>query len=59
MARHYNIYYLFLEDKEQNPMREEKALEIQKNIENFYKKIKPPWDVDPPISRREENPGGP
>lgn len=59
MARHYNIYYLFQEDKERNPMREEKALEIQKNIENFYKKIKPPWPVEPPISRREETPGDP
>lgn len=42
MEQHYNLYYLFLEDKTQNPMREEKVMEIRKNIENFYKKIKPP-----------------
>lgn len=42
MAEHYNLYYLFLEDKARHPMPEEKMLQIQKNIEKIYEKIKPP-----------------
>lgn len=42
MEKHYNLYYLLQEDKRAHPLSEEKKAEIQKNIENFLKKIKPP-----------------
>lgn len=42
MTQHYNLFYLFLEDKAKNPLSPEKKKEIQKNLENFFKKIKPP-----------------
>lgn len=42
MQKHYNLYYLFLEDREQNPMSVDRNLEIRKNVEIFYKEMKPP-----------------
>lgn len=42
MKEHYNIYYLFLEDRAKNPVPDDRNEAIRKNIENFYKKIKPP-----------------
>lgn len=51
MADHYNLYYILLEDKAQNPMPEQRARKIRKNIEKFYKKIKPPWKLDAPKNR--------
>ena len=42
MDKHQNLYYLFAADKAKNPMPEQKKEEIRKNLENFYKKIKPP-----------------
>ena len=39
---HYNLYYLFLEDKQKNPMPEARVLEIRKNLEKFLENIKPP-----------------
>lgn len=42
MQKHYNIYYLFLEDKEKKNLPEDRNTLIQKDIEDFYKKIKPP-----------------
>ena len=42
MAQHYNLYYLFAEDKQKHPMPEEKVLEIRKNIEKYLENIKPP-----------------
>lgn len=42
MAEHYNLYYLFAQDKARHPMPEDKKEEIRKNIEIFYQKIKPP-----------------
>lgn len=55
MVRHYNLYYLFLEDRERNPMVEHRKKEIQKNLEKFYKKIKPPPKSKPPTIRTQEN----
>ena len=42
MNGHYNLYYLFLEDKRKHPMPEHKVQAIRKNIEKFFEKIKPP-----------------
>jgi hypothetical protein len=47
LKEHSNLYYLLLEDMERNPLPEQKKMEIQKNIEKFYKKIKPPWNSQP------------
>jgi len=50
VKNHYNLYYLFLEDKEKHPMSDRGNQAIRKNVENFYKKIKPPWNSQPLIS---------
>jgi len=42
LPEHYNLYYLFLEDKLKHPLPVEKFSEIQKNLEKFFKKINPP-----------------
>ncbi len=42
MKAHYNLYYLFLEDKEKNPLSAQQIEAIQKKIEKYLKKIKPP-----------------
>ena len=42
MTWHYNLYYLFLEDKAKHPLPPEKKAEIQKNLEKFFENIKPP-----------------
>ena len=42
LESHYNLYYIFREDKQAHPLSEAKKQEIQKNIENFLRKIKPP-----------------
>ena len=42
MQKHYNIYYLFLDDKEKHPIPKDTKEQILKNIEKFYQKIKPP-----------------
>lgn len=47
MKAHYNLYYIFLEDMRQHPMPEERNVEIRKNIEIIYRKIKPPWKSSP------------
>lgn len=39
MTRHANLYFLFLEDREANPIRAEKNETIRRNIENFYKSL--------------------
>lgn len=52
MADHYNLYYLFLEDKAQHPISEVANSEIQKNIEIIYEKIKPPW-ISKPLTNAE------
>ena len=42
MKEHYNLYYLFLEDKLKNPMPEKRRLEMRSALEKFYKSLKPP-----------------
>ncbi len=42
MKKHFNLYYLFLEDKLLSPISIEKSLKIRKKVEEFYKMIKPP-----------------
>lgn len=42
VSGHYNLYYLFLEDKQKHPLPEHRANTIRKNIEKFFKNIKPP-----------------
>lgn len=39
---HYNIYYLFLEDQKKHPLSEQVREAIRKNIEKYFKKLKPP-----------------
>lgn len=36
MTEHANLYFLFLEDREANPIRTEKDQEIRKNIKKFF-----------------------
>lgn len=50
MGKHNNLYYLLMEDQQQNLIDLQAKEKIKKNIENFYKEIKPPWKVNPPIS---------
>ena len=54
MAEHYNLYYLLLEDREKNPMPEQKAMAIQKNLEKFFKNINPPEQAIPLIITKAE-----
>lgn len=54
VQNHYNLYYLFLEDKLQNHMEEKARDEIQKNLENLYKKIKPGEKTKPLNSIRKK-----
>lgn len=54
MAKHSNLYYLFLEDQQKNLMPVDTQKKIQKNIEEFYKTIKPPWETTPPEIIRED-----
>ena len=42
MEKHYNIYYLFLEDRERNILPERRYEEIRQVLEAFYGKSKPP-----------------
>ena len=42
MKEHYNIYYLFLEDKEKHPLPIQHSEAIRKNVEKIFEKIKPP-----------------
>lgn len=48
MAKHYNLYYLFLEDMPKHPLSEERSQQIRQNIENFYRQEKPPDKAKPP-----------
>lgn len=40
MKRHYNLYYLFLEDKLRNPMSEERRQAIRRILEDFFRAIR-------------------
>lgn len=55
MAKHNNLYYLLLEDQQKNPLDKKASERIQKNIENFYREIKPPWNPSPPNSIKEKS----
>lgn len=55
MAKHYNLYYLFLEDQARHPMPEQEKIRVQKNLEEFFKKLKPPPVSNPPNNRTQEN----
>ena len=57
MAKHYNLYYLLLEDQQKNPMDAVSKEKIQKNIEKYYREIKPPGKSKPPNNRGNEDPG--
>jgi hypothetical protein len=39
VTRHANLYFLFLEDREANPIRSDKNESIRRNVENFYKTL--------------------
>lgn len=39
MTRHANLYFLFLEDREANPIRSDKNEIIRQTVENFYKAL--------------------
>ena len=54
MDKHKNLYYIFLEDQQRNPMDQEAKERIQKNIEKIYQKIKPPWKPNPPNISKEK-----
>ena len=41
MPKHFNLYYLLLEDAKRRSIPESKSKEIRKNILLLYKKIKP------------------
>ena len=56
MKDHYNLYYIFLEDMQRHPMSEKRNAEIRKNLDNFYRKIKPPWEDKPPNIIGDESP---
>lgn len=57
MSDHANLFYLFQEDMQRYPLPEEKDFCIRKNLEKFYKKIKPPWISLPPntVSKEPKN----
>lgn len=42
MKKHYNLYYLFLEDMQQYPLSEQRSIEILKEITESCEKTKPP-----------------
>lgn len=42
VKEHYNLYYLLLEDQENHPLPAHRREAIQKIIEKFFEKIKPP-----------------
>ena len=56
MDGHYNLYYLFLDDKQKNPMPEQKMMDIRKKLEKFFKNVKPPAITKPPITTKGDVP---
>ena len=48
MREHYNLYYIFLEDKLKHPMPEEKRIEIWENIKKMLAEDEPDLNVHPP-----------
>ena len=56
MKKHYNLYYLYLEDKEKHSLPVQQSEVIRKNIEKFFGEIKPPWKSLPLISSEQKKP---
>lgn len=56
MDGHYNIYYLFLEDKQKHPMPEQPVTDIRKNLKKIFKNLKPPESSKPLIITTGEPP---
>ena len=54
MKKHYNLYYLYIEDKEKQSLPVQQSEGIRKNIEKFFGEIKPPWKSLPLISSEQE-----
>ena len=48
LHEHYNLYYIFLEDKLENRMPEDKRQAIRKKLLKKLKKIKPNENLKPP-----------
>lgn len=48
MKEHYNLYYLFLEDKLQNPMPEGQRIITRKKIQKLFQKNKTDSRNHPP-----------
>lgn len=46
MPQHYNLYYLFLEDRAKHPIPPESDIRIRKNLEEFYRHLIPPGVAD-------------
>ena len=42
MKEHYNLYYLFYEDKQRHPMPIDRKEKILKKLQEIFKNIKPP-----------------
>ena len=42
MKKHFNLYYIFLEDKLRNSMSEERRQAIRRILENFFRAIRAP-----------------
>ena len=42
MKKHFNLYYIFLEDKLRNPMPEDRRKAIRQILENFFRAIRAP-----------------
>jgi len=48
MREHFNLYYLFLEDKLRNPMPEEKSKRVRNNLHRCFAKNKTDSKKHPP-----------
>ena len=44
MKPHFNLYYIFLEDKLRNAMSQERMREIRRILEDFFRAIRIPFD---------------
>jgi len=54
IMKRYVLYYLFLEDKQKNPMSEEKQQMIRKKIQKICQKHKTNSFVDPSYVMKEK-----
>lgn len=42
MEKRYNLYYLFLEDKEKHPMPDDQKEKILNTLQALFRRMKPP-----------------